>query len=59
MYLAPGRRDPAADADSPAARWRDDHDAAWLDPIADTPQARWLTGPTTWPTSGRCSTCGP
>jgi endoglucanase len=33
------------DADSPAARWRDDHDAAWLDPIADTPQARWLTGP--------------
>lgn len=33
------------DADSPAAHWRDDHHARWLDPIADTPQARWLTGP--------------
>ncbi|MFI7577739.1 glycoside hydrolase family 6 protein [Micromonospora sp. NPDC049497] len=33
------------DTDSPAAHWRDDHDATWLDPIADTPQARWLTGP--------------
>ncbi|MFC4020043.1 glycoside hydrolase family 6 protein [Micromonospora sp. GCM10011542] len=33
------------DPDSQAARWRDDHEARWLDPIADTPQARWLTGP--------------
>ncbi|WP_200214677.1 glycoside hydrolase family 6 protein [Micromonospora coerulea] len=33
------------DADSPAAHWRRDHGAAWLDPIAGTPQARWLTGP--------------
>ncbi|MEU9824638.1 glycoside hydrolase family 6 protein [Micromonospora chersina] len=33
------------DADSPATHWRDEHDARWLDPIADTPQARWLTGP--------------
>ncbi|MGR6320589.1 glycoside hydrolase family 6 protein [Micromonospora soli] len=33
------------DDDSPAAHWRDDHDARWLDSIADTPQARWLTGP--------------
>ncbi|QGL47201.1 hypothetical protein GCE86_09175 [Micromonospora terminaliae] len=33
------------DADSPAAHWRDDHGARWVDPIADTPQARWLTGP--------------
>ncbi|WP_319460705.1 glycoside hydrolase family 6 protein [Micromonospora sp. RTP1Z1] len=33
------------DADSPAAHWRRDHDAPWLDPIANTPQARWLTGP--------------
>ncbi|MGW4154802.1 glycoside hydrolase family 6 protein [Micromonospora chersina] len=35
----------AVDADSPAAHWRDDHHARWLDPVADTPQARWLTGP--------------
>ncbi|MFD2763589.1 glycoside hydrolase family 6 protein [Micromonospora eburnea] len=33
------------DTDSPAAHWRDDHHAAWLDPIARTPQAHWLTGP--------------
>ncbi|SCL31262.1 endoglucanase [Micromonospora rhizosphaerae] len=33
------------DPDSPAAGWRRDHGAAWLDPIAGTPQARWLTGP--------------
>ncbi|MFR9775883.1 glycoside hydrolase family 6 protein [Micromonospora sp. MS34] len=33
------------DTDSPAAHWRDDHRAGWLDPIADTPQARWVTGP--------------
>ncbi|RQX05061.1 glycoside hydrolase family 6 protein [Micromonospora globispora] len=33
------------DADSPAAQWQRRHDAAWLDPITRTPQARWLTGP--------------
>ncbi|OKI47425.1 glycoside hydrolase family 6 protein [Micromonospora sp. CB01531] len=33
------------DADSPAAHWRTDRHAAWLDPIADTPQARWVTEP--------------
>ncbi|WP_446215013.1 glycoside hydrolase family 6 protein [Micromonospora sp. IBHARD004] len=37
------------DTDSPAAHWRRDHDAAWLDPIAGTPQARWLTGPAELP----------
>src|SRR5262245_61088395 len=33
------------DEESLAAQWRRQHDAAWLDPIATTPQARWLTGP--------------
>ncbi|MFJ8579291.1 glycoside hydrolase family 6 protein [Micromonospora sp. NPDC093277] len=33
------------DTDSPAQHWREDHHAAWLDPIARTPQAHWLTGP--------------
>jgi endoglucanase len=31
------------DDDSAAARWQAAHDAAWLDPITATPQARWLT----------------
>ena len=42
------------DTDSPAAHWRRDHGAAWLDPIAGTPQARWLTGPAELPTWPRC-----
>jgi endoglucanase len=33
------------DADIPAAHWRRTHGAAWLDPIVEQPQARWLTGP--------------
>jgi endoglucanase len=33
------------DEESLAAQWRHKHRAAWLDPIAATPQARWLTGP--------------
>lgn len=32
-------------ADSPAAQWGRANGAAWLSPISDTPQARWLTGP--------------
>ena len=33
------------DEDTQAAQWRRQHDATWLDPITETPQARWLTGP--------------
>lgn len=32
------------DTGIPATQWRNDHDAHWLDPIAETPQAHWLTG---------------
>ncbi|SCF44695.1 endoglucanase [Micromonospora purpureochromogenes] len=33
------------DTDTQVAHWREEHNAPWLDPIADRPQARWLTGP--------------
>jgi endoglucanase len=33
------------DGDIPAAYWQHTHDATWLDPIVNAPQARWLTGP--------------
>jgi endoglucanase len=33
------------DTDTPAAAWQRAHGATWLNPIVQTPQARWLTGP--------------
>ena len=33
------------DTDSTAHRWQAEHGAGWLDPITETPQARWLNSP--------------
>jgi len=33
------------DSDTTAAEWQRVHDAIWLDPITNTPAARWVTGP--------------
>jgi endoglucanase len=35
----------AVDPDSEAARWERAHDAGWLAPIAEQPQARWVNSP--------------
>jgi endoglucanase len=33
------------ETDSAAHRWQAEHRTRWLDPITETPQARWLTSP--------------
>jgi endoglucanase len=33
------------DTGTAAARWQAAHDATWLDPITQQPQARWINGP--------------
>ena len=35
----------AVDPDSEAARWQRAHEAGWLAPIAEQPQARWVNSP--------------